>query len=206
MARRKSDQRKVCNDFYIITNGAQTEKNYFDLLKAKHSVYSVHVKFENADPLGLVEYAKGFLNNANQIWCVFDIDYTHDDGRLVPALNLAEQYGIKIAYSNKAFEVWLISHFKTFKIKMPIGNYSGVLTAYLNDIGYSDAYDKTDKSLLQKYFIPNYKAAIDNAKIVYQHYVKQHNEECGPNSKMPIWEWDASTTVFKLVEALKLRS
>lgn len=206
MARRKSDQRKVCNDFYIITNGAQTEKNYFDLLKAKHSVYSVHVKFENADPLGLVEYAKGFLNNANQIWCVFDIDYTHDDGRLVPALNLAEQYGIKIAYSNKAFEVWLISHFKTFRTKMPIGNYSGVLTAYLNDIGYSDAYDKTDKSLLQKYFIPNYKSAIDNAKIVYQHYVKQHNEECGPNSKMPIWEWDASTTVFKLVEALKLRS
>lgn len=206
MARRKSDQRKVCNDFYIITNGAQTEKNYFDLLKAKHSVYSVHVKFENADPLGLVEYAKGFLNNANQIWCVFDIDYTHDDGRLVPALNLAEQYGIKIAYSNKAFEVWLISHFKTFRNKMPIGNYSGVLTACLNDIGYSDAYDKTDKSLLQKYFIPNYKAAIDNAKSVYQHYVKQHNEECGPNSKMPIWEWDASTTVFKLVEALKLRS
>ena len=206
MARRKSDQRKVCNDFYIITNGAQTEKNYFDLLKAKHSVYSVHVKFENADPLGLVEYAKDFLNYANQIWCVFDIDYTHDDGRLVPALNLAEQYGIKIAYSNKAFEVWLISHFKTFRTKMPIGNYSGVLTAYLNDIGYSDAYDKTDKSLLQKYFIPNYKSAIDNAKIVYQHYVKQHNEECGPNSKMPIWEWDASTTVFKLVEALKLRS
>lgn len=206
MARRKSDQRKVCNDFYIITNGVQTEKNYFDLLKAKHSVYSVHVKFENADPLGLVEYAKDFLNNANQIWCVFDIDYTHDDGRLVPALNLAEQYGIKIAYSNKAFEVWLISHFKTFKTKMPISNYSGVLTACLNDIGYSDAYDKSDKSLLQKYFIPNYKTAVDNAKIVYQHYVKQHNEEYGPNSKMPIWKWDASTSVFKLVEALKLRS
>lgn len=69
-----------------------------------------------------------------------------------------------------------------------------------------DTYDKTDKSLLQKYFIPNYKAAVDNAKIVYQHYIRQHNEECGPNSKMPIWEWDASTTVFKLVEALKLRS
>ena len=64
MARRKSDQRKVCNDFYIITNGAQTEKNYFDLLKAKHSVYSVHVKFKNADPLDLVEYAKDFLNTA----------------------------------------------------------------------------------------------------------------------------------------------
>ena len=48
--------------------------------------------------------------------------------------------------------------------------------------------------------------AVDNAKIVYQHYVKQHNEEYGPNSKMPIWKWDASTSVFKLVEALKLRS
>ena len=86
------------------------------------------------------------------------------------------------------------------------------LTVGKNDAGQrldrfvSKAVPLLPESLLQKYFIPNYKAAIDNAKIVYQHYVKQHNEECGPNSKMPIWEWDASTTVFKLVEALKLRS
>lgn len=106
MAKRRSGQQKVRNNFYIITNGEKTEKTYFDLLKkTKRSLYSVNVIFENADPPGLVEYAKDFLKNANQVWCVFDIDYTHKDKRLVPALNLAKQYGIKIAYSNKAFEV-----------------------------------------------------------------------------------------------------
>ena len=88
---------------------------------------------------------------------------------------------------------------------MPINKYSEVLTACLKNAGYSYAYDKADKSLLQKYFIPNYKIAVNNAKIVYQQYVKHHIEQYGCNSKLLIWKWDASTTVFKLVEALKLR-
>ena len=108
MARRKSDQRKVCNDFYIITNGEKTEKFYFDLLrKAKHSLYSVHVIFENADPYKLVEYAKNFCKTANQVWCVFDIDYNYQEGRLIPALKFAKENDIKIAYSNKAFDDYI---------------------------------------------------------------------------------------------------
>lgn len=206
MARRKSNQRKVCNELYIITNGSQTEKNYFDLLKAKRSVYSVHVIFKNADPLGLVQYAERFRKDANQIWCVFDIDYTYEDERLVPAIELAEQTGVKIAYSNKAFEVWLISHFKQFKSKKSIDRYMTVLTEFLKEAGYSDAYEKSDAKVLQKYFIPRYKEAIVNSKIVYQSFVKQWREDGTNDSRPPIWTWDASTTVFQLVEALKLQN
>lgn len=43
-----------------------------------------------------------------------------------------------------------------------------------------------------------------NAKIVYQNYVKAHNEKHA-NQRQPIWEWVSSTTVYKLVEALKLK-
>ena len=207
MAKRRSGQQKVRNNFYIITNGEKTEKTYFDLLKkTKRRLYSVNVIFENADPPGLVEYAKDFLKNANQVWCVFDIDYTHKDKRLVPALNLAKQYGIKIAYSNKAFEVWLISHFKEFDAKLSIEKYAEVITKHIKENGYQGTYNKTNEALLKTYFIPHYKDAVEKAKVVYQRYVKKYHEECKPNSEMPIWEWDASTTVFKLVEALKLRS
>ena len=205
MARRKSDQRKVCNDFYIITNGEKTEKFYFDLLrKAKHSLYSVHVIFENADPYKLVEYAKNFCKTANQVWCVFDIDYNYQEGRLIPALKFAKENDIKIAYSNNAFEVWLISHFKEFDSASSIDKYAGILTGLLKKNGYSGTYDKANASLVKDYFIPHYKDAVANAKVVYQRYVKKHHEEFGLDSAMPIWEWDASTTVFKLVEALKL--
>ena len=105
---RRSDKFIARNVFYIITNGVQTECNYFKLLKAKRSVYDVKIIFENADPLGLVQYAQRYIAEANQVWCVFDIDYTYKDKRLIPALKQAEESGIKIAYSNVAFEVWLI--------------------------------------------------------------------------------------------------
>lgn len=85
---RKSDKLVVKNKFYIITNGEQTEYNYFNLLKAKRSVYDVKVIFENADPLGLVQYAQRYVAEANQVWCVFDIDDTYKDKRLVPALQV----------------------------------------------------------------------------------------------------------------------
>lgn len=78
----------VRDAFCIITNGKKTEKNYFDLVKRKRSIYKVEIKFLDADPLRLVEYAVK-IDNANQILCVFDIDNTYNEGRLIPAINLA---------------------------------------------------------------------------------------------------------------------
>ncbi len=205
MSRRKSNERKAKNDFYIITNGAQTESNYFDSIKAKKSIYSVRIVFSNRDPIGMIEDAKEVLPKANQVWCVFDIDYTHRDNRLVPALKEARKFGIKIAYSNKAFEVWLISHFEQFKAKRSLSEYANILTKHLYALGCREKYDKVDKKLLKSYFIPRYKDAVINAKIVYQKYDKEFNESGHKADLPPIWEWDASTTVYKLIEALQLR-
>ena len=199
---RKTDKLVVRNKFYIITNGEQTEYNYFKLLKAKHSVYDIKIIFENADPLGLVQYAKKFLVEANQVWCVFDIDETYKDKRLVPALKQAEGNGIKVAYSNVAFEVWLISHFEKCKSTLQLKDYAHELDRLLKESGRSEIYSKNDEKLLKTCFIPNYKKAM--AKIIYQSYVKEHNTRC-PNQRQPIWNWISSTTVYKLVEALKLR-
>ena len=204
MARKNYNTLKNRDTFYIITNGEQTEYNYFKLLKSKKSIYDVKIKFENADPLGLVQYAINNIHNANQIWCVFDIDNTHRDNRLVPAITLAEQHGIKYAYSNKAFEVWLISHFTKCDRQMDIDDHKKVLDQYLKSIDSNLEYQKTDDKLLAKYFIGNYKQAVENAKIVHQKYVKKDREKYGLNSKYCIWEWNSSTTVYKLVEALKL--
>lgn len=61
---RRTDKLVVRNKFYIITNGEQTECNYFKLLKSKRSIYDVKVIFENADPLGLVQYAQKYVDEA----------------------------------------------------------------------------------------------------------------------------------------------
>ncbi len=199
---RVSNKYQARNKFYILTNGEQTEKNYFELLKAKHSIYEVKVEFVNADPLGLVEYAIRNFKDANQVWCVFDIDNSYKDNRLMRALKKAKDNGIKIAYSNIAFEVWLISHFERCEKELEVKDYPAILNKALKDKGVT--YSKNDKELLKEHFIPLYKDAVQNAKVVYQTRVKNFHEVC-PNDQLPIWKWNSSTDVFKLVEALKLR-
>ena len=83
--------------FYIITNGEKSEKNYFNLLKSYKSLYDVKVIFNNSSPLDLIKIAKEYVNEANQVWCVFDIDNTYSEKQLLPALQLAKKNKIKIA-------------------------------------------------------------------------------------------------------------
>ena len=196
--------RPLRDKFYIITNGKETEYNYFTLLKQKKSVYEVLVEFQNEDPLGLVEYACRYKGEANQIWVVFDIDYSYQDGRLIPAINKADKENIKYAFSNIAFEVWLLSHFEQCSKQMSTAQHQQALSAYLGQLKQDTIYDKTSKDQLKEFFIPRYTSAIENAKIVYQKKLANHIEKCGENSKPPIWEWNSSTNVYKLVEALKL--
>ena len=75
---RKVNLRQIKNKFYIITNGRETEKNYFKLIKAKKSIYEVLVEFQNEDSLGLVNYAIEKKKDANQVGIVFDIDNEKD--------------------------------------------------------------------------------------------------------------------------------
>lgn len=122
---------------------------------------------------------------------------------MIPALKQAENSGIKIAYSNVAFEVWLISHFGKCKTTLQLDDYADELNNLLKASGRNKTYSKSDEKLLKDCFIPNYKKAIENSKIIYQNYVKTHNAKYR-NQRQPIWEWVSSTTVYKLVEALKL--
>lgn len=199
---RVSNKYNARDKFFILTNGEQTERNYFELLRSRRSIYDVKVEFDNSDPLGLVEYAIRNFKDANQVWCVFDIDSSYKDNRLLPALKMAEENGIKITYSNVAFEVWLISHFKRCEKELQVKDYPAILNACIKDKGI--AYSKNDKELLKKHFIPLYKNAVQNAKVVYQTRVKKFRENC-PNGRLPIWDWNSSTDVFRLVEALKLK-
>lgn len=155
-------------------------------------------------PLGLVQYAQDFLKDSNQVWIVFDIDYTHEENRLFPAIILAERTGIKYAFSNLAFEVWLISHFKKCDQVLDMNGHERLLDEYLNSKKQGLTYEKNDVDSLKKYFIPYYKTAINNAKIVYQKKKVEHEKQYGQNSQPRIWEWNSCTTVYKLVEALLL--
>lgn len=202
---RRTTKINVRDKFYIITNGKESEKNYFELIKCKKSLFDVQVFFVNADPCELVKFAVDYLDDANQVWCVFDVDNFLQEGKLIAALNLAEKRGVKIAYSNIAFEVWLISHFEKCKASYKLADYEKVINKYLKENGSKATYQKSDKNLLEKIFLPNYKQAITNAKVVHQKYIKEHIQQFGEDSKHKIWEWMSCTTVYKLIEELRLQ-
>ena len=98
---RRSKNLQIRNTFYILTNGKETEKNYFDLIKSNKSIYDVKIEYHNLSSLQLVKYGLT-IPNANQIWCVFDIDNTMEENILIPTINLAKKNNINIAFSNKS--------------------------------------------------------------------------------------------------------
>ena len=55
---RCSKQLAVRDEFLILTNGRQTEKNYFEAIRANYrSIFKINVKFMNDDPVALVNHA-----------------------------------------------------------------------------------------------------------------------------------------------------
>ena len=193
---RRSKKLQIRNTFYILTNGKETEKNYFDLIKSNKSIYDVKIEYHNLSSLQLVKYGLT-IPNANQIWCVFDIDNTMEENILIPTINLAKKNNINIAFSNKAFEVWLLSHYN--KIQKSMDNNKLIL----KKLNINKNYDKADKELLKKYFIPNLKTAINNSKIIHQKFIAEH-EKNNSFSDYKIWEWNPCCNVYQLIEALKL--
>lgn len=163
---RRSKKLQIRNTFYILTNGKETEKNYFDLIKSNKSIYDVKIKYHNLSSLQLVKYGLT-IPNANQIWCVFDIDNTMEENILIPTINLAKKNNINIAFSNKAFEVWLLSHYNKIQKSMDNNKLILEMSKLLKKLNINKNYDKADKELLKKYFIPNLKTAINNSKIIH---------------------------------------
>lgn len=196
---------KARDTFYILTNGKETEKNYFELTKSKKSIYDVKIEYHNDDPSNLVSIASRLVKQANQVWCVFDIDNTFEENSLIQAIKLAEDNNINIAFSNIAFEVWLLSHYKQVEKRMD----NNQLIKEIDDLckkelKISNGYDKSNKELLKNYFMPKISYAITNAKINYQKRVLQHEKQYFGNQGYRIWEWNSSTNVYMLIEALKL--
>lgn len=190
------------NEFLIITNGKETEVNYFKLIKKFKSFYKVKLEFQNLDPYELVKYARKYVGKLNQVWVVFDVDNTYQEGKFNSAIMLAEKENVKYAFSNKSFEVWLLSHF--CKVESNFSNKELIeeINKKLKEQKFLGEYIKGDPNILQKYFISKYRDAIINSKIVFQKKLKDHN---AINSGKPkYWKWCSSTLVYRLMEALKL--
>ncbi len=200
---RKVKKLTVRDNFIILTNGKQSEKNYFEAVRTKFvSLYKITVKFLNRDPEGLVNYAVEIKNDSNCVWCVFDKDEFPTDS-IKNAIYIARQNEIGIAISNAAFEVWLINHLRLFGDEKNQKELLDVLDKELKQVGYVKGYKKNDLKVINEVFLNYIDEACNNSDIVYQRKVSEY-KGCHYIPDDRICEWNSCTTVHKLIEALQI--
>jgi hypothetical protein len=136
-----------------------------------------------------------------QIWCVFDKDQFPAQN-FNQAITLAQQYNLGVAYSNQAFEYWLILHFEDHQGGgMHRNQYDAAINEHLEPFGIE--FDGNESKIITETFFEilngvdeqtgkiRRELAIARAKRNYK--IFDHNS--------PAIE-ESSTTVFRLVEEI----
>jgi len=94
----------------IVCEGKNTEPSYFEQFRVKS--LKIEPVGTGKSTISLVKHAEALdvLGKYKKIWCVFDKDIFSNDN-FNEAINRAGRNGYGVAYSNQAFEYWLILHF-----------------------------------------------------------------------------------------------
>jgi hypothetical protein len=169
-----------------VCEGEKTEPNYFVSFPVPKEV--ITVRGIGAHTVRLVQRAID-LRDADpeaydEVWCVLDRN-SFPPERFNQALALAQRAGIKVAYSNEAFELWYLLHFHFYSTAVPRADYMTKLDGLLGH-----PYKKNSGTLYEE-LEDRQQIAIANARRLLALY-----EPCNPSQDNP------STTVHLLVEEL----
>jgi hypothetical protein len=210
--------------FLIITEGKNTEPSYFEHFKLSSAEIKAIGVGDNT--FSLVEKAIRIRDEENEkrirekkepfnfVWCVFDADPKPDNPQqltnFINGINLARRNCIEVAYSNQAFEYWLILHFEDHQGgAMPRTDYNDKINSYLRPLGcYYDGKEKGSKIIDANFFeimLSIVRTTREGKKITLQdeavsrakRILKFHTDNATSPEKA-----ESSTTVFELVELL----
>jgi hypothetical protein len=186
---RRTNFREVRQRFLIVCGGEQTEPNYFKAFRTPKVV--VTVQAIGKSPKEVVEKARKKIQEErrqgeeyDQVWCVFDRDeFPNQDFN--EAIALARRLGMKVAYSNEAFELWYLLHFQYLVTGMSRRDYIDRLKSL-----FGHPYAKNSEAMYTEL-----EGHITNAMRNAERLLTQY-EPLNPAQDNP------STTVHLLVEQL----
>lgn len=191
----------------IVCEGMNTEPSYFEQFKL--SLATIKTVGKGFNTISLVKQAIALNKKGNyeKVWCVFDADPKPDNPKQTQnfnnAIKMATANGFGVAYSNQAFEYWLLLHFEDHQGgAMNRDRYEGKINSYINKLGAN--YDGDgDKIVSEEFFellmsidaktqTERVDLAIERAKRNYDKWSHRNpaNEE-------------STTKVFELVRELK---
>jgi hypothetical protein len=184
----------------IVTEGTKTEPTYFNQFPQNELV--IKVEGTGQDPLSLVKKAKFIqkLEKYDHVWCVFDRD---DHVHFNDALQLAERYRFHVAYSNQAFEYWLLLHFEDHQGGyMHRSDYHEKIRSHLSSFSLRLDWKKSKIVSEAMYNVlvgvdPLYGKSREQIAIVRAQKVLHFHKNRHPSDA------NSSTTVHQLVELLR---
>ena len=147
---REEPQKEEKERFLIVCEGKNTEPSYFN--KFRLSTATIKSVGEGYNTLTLVERAKKLSeeDEYDQVWCVFDKD-DFPNQNFNGAIHKAEGLGLKVAYSNQAFEYWLLLHFEDHQGgAIHRSQYCKKLNSYLKP--FKVRYDCDSKEISEEFF------------------------------------------------------
>jgi hypothetical protein len=208
-SKRKSRHLRLRKNIYIVCEGTNTERIYFEEIGQQDDVYEkYHIKVypskkhqENAskkegesiktDAVNLVKLAKEEINNYDEVWAVFDKDgYTKHE----KAFSDAKRHCVNLAFSSIAFEHWILLHYEQNRTAFPK---SQNVIDYLEQAGYFTGYSKKAEISIYPRLQNLTKTAIENAAWLRME-MAQNLAACDNK----IYELNPYTTVDELVMKL----
>jgi RloB-like protein len=186
---RKVGTRDTIPTFLIVCEGEKTEPNYFRSFPVSTRP-EIDIVGAGCETIAVVNQAVKLRDKKSydRVWCVFDRDPSRVNNtkqRFNDALRLAEQEGIKVAYSNECFEIWYLLHFNFYNTAIPRSDYRKMLTKLL---GYE--YEKNSDDMYAQ-LEDRQPQAIKQAQKLLASYNPPNPESDNP-----------ATTVHLLVEEL----
>jgi RloB-like protein len=184
----------------IVCEGKNTEPSYFRHFRLQTATIKIVGQGYNTE--SLVKEAKKWDEEGgsyDKVWCVFDADPNPINPKQAQKFNnavkIAEQNGFGIAYSNQAFEYWLVLHFEDHQGgSMDRDDYHSKINSYINKSGVK--YDGNgNKKVTEDFFEllwPKTTLAITRAKRNY--------EKC---KHLQPAKQESTTRVFELVDELR---
>jgi len=186
---RKKSTLFLKESFLIFCEG-ETEVGYFNSFRKKAKLVKGGNAIQRVENAISEKNKKQNINPIDHYWIVFDKDDATDQ-EFINAIHLAEKNGINVAWSNQAFELWIILHFTWLGHFCHRDEYETRIKQYLKWYSKNEKGDRQGKRLYnetsQKVAI-----AIANASKIFE----------VTSQTIPHLITHSSTTVYKLVESL----
>ncbi len=137
--------------FLIICEGENTEPLYFENFPVPSK--TVIIEGGKGSRTALVDYAIKIKDDPDyagrEVWCVYDFDVKPDEAATQPqdfnqSIIKAAQYGMFVAWSNDAFELWFLLHYQKMDAALTREEIYSILKKKWNLESYSNMAKKDE--------------------------------------------------------------